>query len=325
LEDGDHVLQGRLRCTRCTRDYPIIDGIPVLIAELRRWMADHLDAVMERADLDPSLAVLIGDAMGPGTLYDTRRSHLSSYGWGHWGDLDPNPPRGPGEPAGLVTALAAGLAQTGDLPVPVVLDCGCGVGRSAFELARAHDDALVLGIDLSFSFLRAAADTLRTGRARYPVRRNGIVYDTRDIDAQVMDVRDRVDFWCMDAQALPLPKGCAGGVASLNLIDCVPTPRDHLIALRDVLAPGGWAVLATPFDWSPAATELDQWIGGHAQLHALQGQPDAAFDALVGSHPFAIDGLTAIGEAVDVPWWVRLHDRSTAAYEVRVRVLQRSH
>ena len=110
-EAGGHILQGRLRCVRCTRDYPIIDGIPVLVAALRQWIQNNLDAIMERTDLHVSLTSLIGEGMGPGTLYDTRRSHLSSYGWGHWGDRAPEPAPGPGKPAGVVDALAAGLSQ----------------------------------------------------------------------------------------------------------------------------------------------------------------------------------------------------------------------
>lgn len=322
-EDGEHIVQGTLACPRCTRRYPIIDAVPVIIGNLREWIQHHLDAVTERWDLAPATRALLGDGMGPGTLHDTRRSHLSSYGWGHWGDLDPNPAPAPGTPARLLHALAAGLEGV-ELPAGSrILDAGCAVGRSSFALAQRYDDALVLGLDLSFSFLRVAAHALRHGEARYPLRRVGIVYDERRYAVDTTGA-ERVDFWCADAQSLPFVPGIAALATSLNLVDCVPSPREHLESLRDVVAVGGTAVVATPFDWSPSATELAEWIGGHAQLGPLGGRAELAFDALVGEHPFAIDGFVAEGAAHDVPWSVRLHDRSAATYEVRVRRLRRA-
>ncbi len=321
-QDDSHILAGRLRCSRCTRDYPIIDGIPVILANLRTWIPDHLDAITQRDDLSASAMALLGEGAGPGSLFDTRRSHLSSYGWGHWGDLAPDKVPGPGEPGGLVNALTEGLSNLDEPVAGVIIDSGCALGRSSFELAERFPDALVVGVDVSFSFLKVAAHALRTGTVRYPVRRIGIVYDDHQF-APSLPGAERVDFWCADAQAFPVPAGTASLVTSLNVIDCVPSPRAHLEAMRDVLESGGHAIVATPFDWSPSATSMDEWIGGHAQLSALNGRAEHAFDAIVGDHPYAIDGLKGIGRPTDTDWWVRLHDRSTAAYTVRVATLRR--
>ncbi|MFT6145630.1 MAG: SAM-dependent methyltransferase [Myxococcota bacterium] len=321
-EDNAHIIAGRLRCSRCTRDYPIIDGIPVILANLRSWIPDHLDAITQRDDLSASALALLGEGAGPGSLFDTRRSHLSSYGWGHWGDVAPESVPGHGVPGGLVTALNAGLSNLTEPVTGIIIDSGCAVGRSAFELAKRYPDALVVGVDVSFSFLKVAAHALRTGTVRYPVRRVGIVYDEHTFTPPLPG-SERVDFWCADAQAFPVPAGTASMVTSLNVIDCVPSPRAHLEAIRDVLTLDGHAILATPFDWSPSATPMDEWIGGHAQLSALDGRAELAFDAIVGDHPYAIEGLKSVGTPADTDWWVRLHDRSTAAYIVRVATLQR--
>jgi SAM-dependent methyltransferase/uncharacterized protein YbaR (Trm112 family) len=320
-EQGDHVLAGALACPSCGREYPILDGIPILVAEVRRFVADSIDVILARDDLDPYVASLLGDALGPGAAYDVRRSHLSSYGWGHWGDQDPNP-SGPGRPAGLLRALQAGLDEVGSLPSGPILDAGCALGRSTFELARRFPDRLVLGIDASFSFLREAGRALREGRVRYPLRRVGVVYDERAYDVDVDPAR--VDFWIADAQSLPLPTDTFSLVTSLNLIDCVSSPRAHLEATRDALVPGGSAVVATPFDWSPTATSIESWIGGHSQRGPF-GDPVRALDALlgVGGHPFAVPGLRRVGVGAEVPWSVRLHDRSVAEYTVQVTVARR--
>ena len=36
-EDAGHVLAGTLRCPTCTREFPIVDGVPVVLAELRAF------------------------------------------------------------------------------------------------------------------------------------------------------------------------------------------------------------------------------------------------------------------------------------------------
>ncbi|MEE4304980.1 MAG: methyltransferase domain-containing protein [Wenzhouxiangella sp.] len=43
----------------------------------------------------------------------------------------------------------AGLADSLDSRLPLVLDSGCGTGASTVELARVHPDCLVVGIDRS--------------------------------------------------------------------------------------------------------------------------------------------------------------------------------
>lgn len=321
---AERVDVAMLRCPSCTREFPVADGAPVLLAELRSFLQENVDAFTAREDLDPAIASLLGDALGPGTMYDARRSHLSSYGWGHWGDLDPDPPPALGDPAALLGALEAGLDGVDALGEGALLDLGCALGRSTWALAERFPGRAVLGVDASFAFARAAQRTLRTGRARYPVRRVGVVYEPRDFPVPT-PASEAVDFWVADATALPFAPGVAALVTSLNLVDVVASPRAHLEAVRDALAPGGLAVIATPFDWSPSATPIDAWLGGHSQRGPLDGSAEQALDLLLGAGdgPWAIPGLRKRGPDRDVPWWVRLHDRSSAAYRVRVSTVER--
>ena len=90
-EEGDHVVEGTLRCPSpsCQREYPILDGIPLLIANLRSYVAGAIDQINAREDLDATTESLLGDCCGPGSSYDATRQHLSTYAWDHYGDLDP--------------------------------------------------------------------------------------------------------------------------------------------------------------------------------------------------------------------------------------------
>jgi SAM-dependent methyltransferase/uncharacterized protein YbaR (Trm112 family) len=323
--DGLAVGQGILLCSRaeCRSEYPIIDGIPILVADLRQYVAQNLSAILDREDLPETLESLIGDCCGPGSLYDAQRQHLSTYAFDHYADLAPaptsippavgdDPPR-PGAIARLLRRRLGEMAPLGEGPT---LDLGCSVGRSSFELAAAGE-GLVLGIDLNFGMLRLAQRVLTDGRCRYPRRRIGLVYDRQEFPLRLAGA-ERVDFWVCDAQNLPFADGGFATLCSLNLLDCVPEPYRHLGEIARLLRPGGQALLASPFDWSPGATPTEAWIGGHSQRSENAGAAEPLLRALLtpGAHPQAIAGLEPQGEPQELPWTLRLHQRSAMHYQV---------
>lgn len=324
-EQGDDVLAGILHCSSaaCRMEYPIIDGIPVIVPDLRALLADRSIELLLRDDLDPALESLIGDAIGPGTWFDVLRQTVSTYAWDGWADLDPAEPAVPGlPPPGAARRCLERLLQlAGPVAARQVVDCGCGGGRTSFALAERHPDALVLGIDLSLALLRLARGAAR-GRVRYPRRRIGLVYDRRDFPVQPAGA-DRVDFWACDALALPFPDGSADLALALNLLDCVAEPRELLAGLARLVRPGGQVLLATPYDWSTRATPLETWIGGHSQrgAHAGAGEPFLRTLLTEGAHPQAVPGLRLIAEEADWPWHTRLHDRSTVLYRAHLLAL----
>lgn len=322
-EEGGDLLEGVLQCSHagCQREYPVIDGIPILVPALRAYVAQNVFPLLRRNDLSGTIESILGDCCGPGSAFDQTRQHLSSYGWGHYSDLDPEEPEGP--PLSLLGLLTQGLALAGEPGEGPILDAGCAVGRSTFELAERHE-RLVLGVDLSFSMLQVAARALRAGEVRYPRRRVGLVHDQRSFPVRFRRA-ELVDFWVCDAQNPPFRDGAFSMVTSLNLLDCLPSPHEHLVSLARILAPGGRAVLATPYDWSIAATPVEAWIGGHSQRGPQRGESAVALRALLtpGAHPASVEGLGLVAEVEAVPWRVRLHDRSSVEYDAHLVVAER--
>lgn len=327
---GDVVVEGVLHCSdrACFLEYPIIDGVPIILPETRGYIAANLAAITEREDLPPLIESLLGDAAGPGTPHDVARQHLSTYAWDGYGELDPEEePAGEGRPApgAVARCLEAALSLVAGRPAPPgpALDLGCAVGRSSFALAAARP-GLVLGIDLSFAMLRLAQRVLLRGEVSYPRRRQGVVYDRRRFTAAFAGA-ERVDFWACDALALPFAGGRIALAAALNLLDCVPSPRDLLAALAALLAPGGHTLLATPYDWSPVATRFEAWIGGHSQRGEGGGAGEPFLRTLLtpGAHPQAVESLAIRGEIAAFPWHTRLHERSSVAYRVHVMALEK--
>jgi SAM-dependent methyltransferase/uncharacterized protein YbaR (Trm112 family) len=328
-ERDGFVIEGLLQCrhTDCRREYPVIDGVPLLIAGIRAWLGGSLSRVAARDDLSPEIESLLGDCAGPGSDHDNARRELSTYAWDHWGDLDEA--RDPSEPApgSAMALLRAMLEEAGDafddLPDGPVLDLGCATGRTTFELADSIGRP-ALGVDLNYPMLRTAQRVLTDGVARYPLRRIGVVYDRREHPASP-EGREATDFWAADAADLPLADGTVALAASLNVLDCVQSPRDALAELARVLAPGGLALLTTPYDWSPGATPYEQWLGGHSQRGETHGAGEPVLRALLtpGAHPAAVEDLEILAEAEDLPWQLRLHDRSTVEYRVHGLVLRK--
>ena len=323
-EEGADVLEGILQCSNggCQREYPILDGIPILVPALRAYVAQNIFPILRRSDLSGTMESILGDCCGPGSAFDQTRQHLSTYAWGHYSDLDPLEAGNP--PLSLLGLLEQGLSLAGPPGAGPVLDAGCSVGRSTFELAARHD-GLVLGIDLSFSMLRVASHALRAGEIRYPRRRVGVVYDERAFPAR-FPRSEQVDFWACDAESLPFPARTFSLVNSLNLLDCLPSPREHLVALARVLAPGARAILCTPYDWSLAATPIEGWIGGHSQRGPEAGSSSLALRALLtpGAHPASVEGLSLVAESEALSWLVRLHERSAVQYASHLVVVERS-
>ena len=326
-DDAGHVVQGILRCTGtdCLSEYPIVDGIPLLVRNLREHVARDIGHIQARDDLCAEIESVLGDCCGPGSPFDTTRQQLSGYAWDHWADLDPeesaaDPAWAPG---GAVRLLDEALACAGPLPDGPLLDAGCATGRAAFALA-ARFDGPVLGVDLNVAMLRVAAGALRDARVRYPRRRVGLVYDRREFPVALPGA-ERVDFWACDAADLPFRDATFAAIAGLNLLDSVHSPADVLASVARCLMPGGKALLACPYDWSPGATAVEAWVGGHSQRGEHRGASEPVLRALLtaGAHPASIGGLRIVAEAPAVPWRVRLHERAAVDYRTHLLVVEK--
>jgi len=332
-QQDEHIIEGVLHCTdeACQLEYPIIDGIPIIVPYIRKYLSDNLPHINARDDLSETIESIIGDGVGPGTFMDATRQHLSSYAWDHYHDL--NPTKNPDEfpiviPAGssIVNCLEAGIQLIEDSSDRVktnepIIDIGCSVGRTAFELAKRYQ-GLTLGIDINFSMLKVAQKALREGIVQYPLKRIGIVYDRQEFKTE-LEYSHLVDFWACDALVLPFAEDSFGFACGLNVFDSVSSPLDLLASINHLLKPAGRGLLATPFDWSPAATPLETWVGGHSQRGPEHGAPETLLRKLLtpGAHPLSIESLAIKGEIDNHPWTVRIHSRSVTVYNTHLLAL----
>jgi SAM-dependent methyltransferase len=265
----------------------------------------------------------LGDAAGPGTGLDSIRQHVSSYVWDHWGDHDPlegRPAPGSARPGGVARALEAALDLADDsLPDGPILDFGCGAGRSVSELAT-RTGRPVLGIDLSVPLARVARRAVREGKVIYARRRIGIAYDRRSFP---VPASPNADVWICDVQALPFAPETFALAVGLNVVDCLGDPRLGLAELGSALKPGAETLLSIPFDWTANVTPIENWIGGHSQRGPHEGNAEPILDLLLGDSPMAAGLLRREKPARDIPWHVRLHERSCMHYQAHLLAARR--
>lgn len=319
----DEIIEGSLVCSNaaCRQEYPIIDGIPVLVPDVRSWVQGHQWDMMARRDLAMGSESLIGDCLDPGSPFNISRQHTSIYAADHYGgDTDRNGAKS------VMALVDAGLGQlTGPSPPAPgpILDLGCSVGGTSLHLAGHAGGHPVLGVDLSWGMLRIGRDALTDGRITYSLREIGLVYRriTRSVDTTDAAL---VDFWIADALALPFQPETFSLVVAMNVLDCVASPIQALGAIDGVLTRDGHCILATPFDWSASATPIEGWIGGHSQRGPDGGAPEKRLQALLADGASPLPGLRLARQSVETrPWQVRLHDRCTMEYATDVYVLKR--
>lgn len=323
--DDSEILAGIVQCGRCGGEYPVLDGMPVLVPDVRRFVEDNLFYLMARNDLTPAVESLLGDASGASSGLQSIRQHVSSYVWDHWGDHDPDEREeapGAARPGSVAKALESGLALLGGgLPPGPALDIGCGPGRVAAEVA-ARTGRLVVAADLSVPLARTARQALADGTVDYPRRRIGLVYDRRRFSVAIPGSA-QVEVWLCDALHLPFADGTFALATAMNLIDCVTEPRAALAEMGRALKEGGEALIALPFDWTDRVTPPEHWLGGHSQRGPHRGRAEDILDALLSDGELAAGALRAVGDAIEVPWHVRLHDRSCMHYTCRMVAARR--
>ncbi len=331
---GALVVEGVLRCGdgACGARYPIIDGVAMILANLREMVARDAGMILRRDDLSEDTEALIGACLGAGCEFDRARLYTGAYASDHYGDGT----RTGAEGGDAARVLARLIEMGGGLSVGNVgnvLDAGCATGGVSLELAarvaeRAGErgagdaDGLVLGVDTHMAMLRMAQGMLRTGVATFPLRREGLVYDRVRVavDSRRMARAARVDYWCCDAMALPIASASVGAAVALHTLDAVPSPAGLLSELSRVTRNAGRVLLASPFDWTQSVTPMENWLGGHSAHAAHGGEGAKVLEWLMnGGAPVAsgIDRLRALARD-DMEWRVRLYARAMTHYRTHL-------
>jgi SAM-dependent methyltransferase len=177
---------------------------------------------------------------------------LSAYLWSHYADLfgDPEATAAYSEWAALIS------------PAPgAALDAGCAAGRFCFEMSRKCD--FVIGVDLSETFISTARRIMEERKLDFQIKEEGGIHSARTFSLPARWDPDKVEFIVADAAALPFRSASFGCVVSLNLIDKIAGPLEHIGEADRVARPReAQLLLSDPFSWSETVCAPDRWLGG---------------------------------------------------------------
>jgi SAM-dependent methyltransferase len=273
-QDGD-ILEGRLVCPACGAGYLIEGGL---------------------AELLPP-----GSAKPPAQAkYDQWRT-LGAYLWSHYSDLWNDPEASQAYGQWFKALELDGVRGLG-------LDAGCAVGR--FTLEMAAELGFAVGVDLSRTFAATARLLARQGSLAFEAPGEGQLPVSYRVELPRRLTGLSVEFVLADAQALPFRQESFAAVATLNIVDKLPRPLEHLRQCQRVCARPGRLLFSDPFSWSESVAQPGDWLGGTKE----KGPGLANVAGILGQNP----GWRA--EVKEPVWWT-IRDHPNRFERMRAQVV----
>lgn len=226
-ETDDDIIEGSLACPKCGRRYEIREGVAVVVPE-------------------KTLPVTLSPE-GYNSF-----SMLSSYLWSHYSEFFSGP-----DATDAYRRWAAGFTPQDGW----ALDIGCSVGRLTFEMTKTHDRAV--GVDTSISFVRAARALASQRRLEFDMIMEGQIMEARSCGLDPEFEFGNAEFIVADAMALPFRSHVFATTSSINILEKVPDPAQHLAeANRITNRESGRFLFSDPFSWDEAVSPPELWLGG---------------------------------------------------------------
>ncbi len=231
--NSNECKEGLLICNDCKTEYPIIDGIPIIIKNFIDYCSKRtvtfgkwfLDAKSERLkEFLKSISQKLEKNSISEKRYESEGLYFQSYKWLHNENFESDKflhlMRWKIKPSNIYKKLTSNIAFN---PEGVGLDLGCSLGMSTFELAKKF--SFVFGIDTSFSFIKEARKKLK-----------------------VQEITN-VEFIVSDILNLPFKNQKFDLIFGLNVLEFVPI-NDLLKEVHDLLKPHSIFIITSPYDYN---------------------------------------------------------------------------
>ncbi len=225
-ESDKDIISAVLTCPNCHKKFLIKDGIAYL---------SH--------DLTKNSSIICAK-------YETPQV-ASSYLWSHYSDIMADP-----EACNAYSTWANMSTDT-----ELSIDIGCSVGRMTFEMAQKSK--FTIGVDLSSTFIAIAKKLQKNGFIEFNLIIEGELTAKNRITLPDNWDLSNIEFIVADALHLPFKKDIFSQLASLNILDKVPKPLDHLKEINRVSkTKNSRLIFSDPFSWSTDCAKKKDWLGG---------------------------------------------------------------
>ncbi len=268
-EINDDILEGTLSCQSCDSRYPIVEGIAVILS--RKTLP------------------LLNDHTG----YNSD-SMLSAYLWSHYSEYFNGP-----DATDAYRKWASHFKKKDGWAI----DIGCSVGRLSFELSKTHTH--VIGLDTSLSFIRKARQLLFDKALEFDLIVEGNITENRSCKLNPDYTYETIEFIVADAMALPFRSNLFSTAASVNILEKVSHPLQHLKEVNRILEKElATFLFSDPFSWDEAVSSPDLWLSGRNR-GSNKGRGIDNISRLMESDLKVFDPAFKIHEKGDVLWKIR--------------------
>ncbi|ACL01934.1 Methyltransferase type 11 [Desulfatibacillum aliphaticivorans] len=268
-EVDDDVMEGRLVCTDCGAQFEISGGVAILLPKKTRH--------------------ILSETSG----YNSQ-SMLSAYLWSHFSEFFNGP---------NATEAYTIWSSLFDGKNGYAVDIGCAVGRLSFDLSRTH--SRVIGLDTSLSFIKRARRIMKERSLHFDMILEGNITERQVCELNPDWNFDRVEFVVADALALPFHEDLFSTASSINILEKVPHPIQHLQDVNRVLKKKDSVfVFSDPFSWDASVSTPDLWLGGRNQ-GPFQGRGVDNMERLLSNGDGVFTPPFEVSKKGDVLWKIR--------------------
>lgn len=235
-ETGDECMEGFLSCNICNSEFPIIQGVPIILQNFHDYARQRIMTygkwiMYSKSSKLKDFLRSIGTKIRFPTSNDPYEEHnilykayLYNHYHYHFDDRLLSLFKRKIEPDHIYRMLGKkNLNLKG-----IGLDIGCSIGSSTFELAKRLP--FVFGVDLSFSFILMARKIMRNKMSK------------------------NTEFLVSDAINLPFESSYFQSIIALNLVDRVD-PNKLIVSINRCIKDNGKLILIDPYHFVNNGTD----------------------------------------------------------------------
>jgi SAM-dependent methyltransferase/uncharacterized protein YbaR (Trm112 family) len=233
-EAKNECREGFLTCPKCSKKYPIISGIAIIIRDMLKyvaqrptifgkWYAECESQAMK--DFLKDLSMNMSKSFEAiDDRYESYGRYFQTYKWLHNENFESDKflhlLRWKIKPSDIYRKLTSGINFN---PEGIALDLGCALGLSTYELSKKFSFAI--GVDASFSFILEAK--------------------RRSLESGITNT----EFFVADILNLPFNTQKFDLVFGLNILEFLPL-EELLSAVHALLKPNCLFVTTSPYDYN---------------------------------------------------------------------------
>lgn len=280
-ENKNECVEGVLICPECNGQYPIIDGVAIIVPNLESYCANRITMLGQwfiqiKSDKLKEFIKNISLSIESKTCndrYETDGLYFQSYKWLHNENFESDKflhlMRWKIKPSDVYRKLTSSIMFN---PEGMALDLGCSLGLATFELSKKF--SFVFGIDKSFSFIREARK--------------------KQIDQNISNT----EFFVGDIVQLPFRSQKFDLIFGLNIIEFVSI-ENLLKLVHNLLKPHSNFIITSPYDYNREMV-FDQEID------------DKVIRNILKKNGFEISQRTE--KESFIPWILKINERTYLFY-----------